>query len=163
MIGHAVTAKMKLYGAIGVAIVLVALLCWAFRLDHLRAGWKDKFDVLTEEAAVVLVATRSASDNPDLKWGQAAGQIVAIGESNRALKDAITNQNARVDELAAEAVRLKAQAVELQRIADRARAQRKAALERLEDMSITPGTRSDCMTLIKEAEAALDLVREAGL
>ena len=31
------------------------------------------------------------------------------------------------------------------------------------DMTITPGTREDCMTLLREAEEALDLVREAGL
>jgi len=149
-----------LLGGAGIAIALV--LVWAMRLDHLRAGWKEKFETLHEEASTVLIALRAAADNPKLEWKNAPGQIVALGESNKTLKGAIEDQNLRIDEMAREAVRLQARAAELKRIADRAQAQRQSALRKLSDMAITPGTREDCMTLLREAEEALDVVRGAG-
>lgn len=147
----------------GALVILLGLLGWALRLDHLRAHWKDRFDALGRQAGTVLVALREASDNPDVRWDDAPLQIAALGASNRNLKEAIAIQNDRVDRMAAEAVRLRARADELHAIAERAQAQRKAALARLSDMAITPGTRADCETLLREAEDALDLVREAGL
>lgn len=153
----------KLIAMLGAALVVALLLAWALRLDSLRGEWKGKFEALTEQAGTVLLATREASDNPELKWEQAAGQIVALGESNRALKVAITQQNQAIDDMAREAVRLRAKAAELKAIADKAQAQRQVALTKLSDMAITPGTRSDCLVLLREAEDALDLVREAGL
>ena len=124
---------------------------------------RDALAIVKRQAAHVLVATRSASDNPKLGWKETPGQIVALGESNRALKGAISLQNKAIDELAREAVRLRARAAELKRIADKAEAQRTGALRRLADLTITPGTRGDCMKLLSEAETALDLVKEAGL
>ena len=152
----------RLYASIGAAIVIVGLLAWGLRLDHLRGGWKDRVEALTEQAGIVLLATREAADNPELEWEQASGQIYALGASNARLKVALSEQNERVDDMAREAVRLKAQAEELRRIAEKARAQRRAALDRLSDMEATPGTRSDCLVLLQEAEEALDLIREAG-
>lgn len=153
----------RLYLALGVGLVMALLLAWALRLDALRAGYKDALKALTDEAATVVLAVREASDNPEVTWETVPGQVVALGESNRRLKDGIARQNARIDDLAREAVRLKAETAELQRIADKARAQRKAALTRLSDMAATPGTRNDCAVLLQEAETALDVVREAGL
>ena len=152
----------RFYAAIGAAIVIIGLLAWGLRVDHLRAEWKDRFDALTEQAGIVLLATREASDNPELEWEQTSGQIYALGASNARLKVALSEQNERVDDMAREAVRLKAQAEELRRIAEKAKAQRRAALDRLSDMEATPGTRSDCLVLLQEAEEALDLIREAG-
>lgn len=154
---------LRLYAAIGVGAAFAVLLAWALRLDHLRADWRDKFDALTEQAAGVLVATRVASGNDALKWESVPGQVIALGEANRDLKASLAEQNRTIDEMAREAVRLRARADELRAIADRAQAQRQAALARLSDMAITPGTRDDCMQLLREAEEALDLVREAGL
>lgn len=154
---------LRLYAALGAAVVVALLLAWAMRLDALRGHWKGKYEALDKEAVTVVGALREASGNSDVTWKTAPGQIVALGESNRALKQSIDQQNATIDEMARQAVALKAKAAELQRIADRARAQRQAALDRLSDMAITPGTRSDCMVLLKEANDALDLVREAGL
>lgn len=150
-----------LYGAAG--IIGLLLLGWALRLDTLRADWREKFEGLTEQAAGVLTATRHASGNPKLKWEGAAGQIVALGEDHRNLLETLNSQNLQIDEMAREAVRLRARSSELRHIADRAQAQRAAALKRLSDMATTPGTREDCMTLLREAEDALDLIYEAGL
>lgn len=154
---------LRIYGLIGAAAVAALLLAWALRLDHLRAEWKDRFDVLSHQAGQVLAETRIAADNPDLTWKATAPQIAALGRSNQRLKAAIGEQNKAIDDMAREAVRLRARAEELQVIADKARAQRKAALTRLADMSITPGTRADCETLLREAEDALDLVYQSGL
>lgn|GEM_PF-1171652 len=148
---------------IGAVAVILALLAWGLRLDHLRGEWKGKYDALTAQAGTVLIALREASDNPKLGWDGAAGQATMLGASNRDLKDAVDRQNLRLDEMAREAVRLKAHATELKAIADRAQAQRQTALKRLSHMAITPGTRDDCMVLLREAEDALDLVYEAGL
>lgn len=144
-------------------LIVIGLLGWALRLDHLRAGWKSGHETLTAQAAGVLVALRSASDNSELTWAGAGGQALALGDSNRTLKVAIAEQNATIDDMAREAVRLRARADELKALADRARAQRAAALKELGNMAATPGTRDDCLTLLREAEDALDLIYEAGL
>lgn len=147
---------------IGVGLIIAALAAYGLRNDGLRAKYKGGLDLLAKEAHSVVLAAREASDNPKVEWSTAAGQIRALGDSNRALKGQIEVQNRAIDEQAREAVRLRAQAAELRKIADKAEAQRKSALKRLSDMSLTPGTRSDCLTLLREAEDALDLVREAG-
>lgn len=153
----------RLYIALGGALLLAAAVAWFVRIDHLRGEWKAKYETLVGEAGTVLAATRIAADNPDLGWDTTAGQIIALGEDRRMLLSAIEEQNATVDAMAREAVRLRAHAAELQRIADRAQAQRRAALRQLSDMETTPGSREDCMTLLREAEQALDIVYEAGL
>lgn len=143
---------------------LAALLAVAFIWTHLAADarLRGKYRALTAQAGQVVIALRDASDNPRVKWDTAPGQIVALGESVKALRASVEVQNERIDAMAADAVRARAAAAELKRIADRAQAQRASALRRLSDMSVTPGTRADCMTLLREAETALDLVREAG-
>ncbi len=145
----------KLLIGAGVVIALAALYWWGDR------GW-GKYRTLRDESNTVLLAVREASDNPDLEWKNAAGQVVALGASNARLKSEIQTQNAAIDEMAREAVRLRARATELKRIADKAQAQRRSALQRLNDLSITPGTREDCMTLLNEAEQALDIVRQTA-
>ena len=144
---------------------LAGLAIVAILTAHLRndARTRAALATLRDEAQTVVLATQAASGNDAVEWRTVPGQVLALGESNRALKGQVTAQNRAIDELAREAVRLKAHAAELKRIADKAQAQRKAALERLSDMAITPGTRSDCLLLLREAEAALDLVRDAGL
>lgn len=155
----AISLKTAIYAVTGIAFAL--LLAWALRLDHLRGEWKAKFEALTEQAGEVVLALEHATEQ-EQKWETAPGQIVALGESNRSFKVSMAESNLRIDELAREAVRLQARSAELKRIADKAEAQRQSALRRLSDMAATPGTRSDCMTLLREADTALDLVREAG-
>lgn len=148
----------KIFGATSIALALFAALCW-FKWGT----WKDKAENLQAAASSVVEALKIASDNPKADWKTAPGQIIALGESNRALKGEIRATNEAINEMAAEAVRLRAKASELQAIARKAEAQRRAAYARLSNMAITPGTRADCMTLLREAEEALDLVKEAGL
>lgn len=148
---------------LGAALIIAGLLAYGL---YNRAGWnrtQAALDVLAQQADKVVIALRTATGNDKADWQTAPGQIVALGESNKALKLSVEVQNERIDALAADAVRMKAEAAEMKRIADRAEAQRQSALRRLSDMAITPGTRSDCMILLREAEAALDLVREAGV
>lgn len=122
---------------------------------------RDQLAAYKDGADKVVLALEHATGE-EAFWDTAPGQIIALGESNRDLKASIVATNARIDEMAREAVRLKAKAAELKAIADKAQAQRQSALRKLSDMTITPGTRSDCFQLLREAEEALDLVREAG-
>lgn len=144
-------------------IIAGGLLIWAV-VAHFSNDDKTRkaLETLRHEAGATLAATRKASGNRDLPWNLAPGQITAMGETINLLHDRVEVQNRAIDDMAAEAVRLRAKAAELKKIADKAEAQRSAALRRLSDMAITPGTRDDCMTLLSEAEDALDLVREAG-
>lgn len=146
-------------GAVG---VLAALgLVWAHFADDRRT--EEQLAALTQWGGEVLHATREASDNPGLRFKETPGQIVAMGDTIADLTHSVKIQNQAIDELARERIRLKAKAAELKIIADKAQAQRRAALERLSDMATTPGTRDDCMQLLREAETALDLVAQAGL
>jgi hypothetical protein len=147
----------KIFGGLSIALLIALAVCW-----H---GWgvtERARDLLAKQVATIVFAVRQASGNETVTQDTAAGQVIALGDSNRRLKGAIAEQNLAIDEMAAEAVRAKAHAAELKAIADKAEAQRRSALRRLSDMSITPGTRSDCLTLLREAEDALDTVRSAG-
>lgn len=146
----------KIFGGLSLALMLALAVCW-WRLDH----WHGVADALAKQAGKVVLALEHATGE-DADWHTAPGAIIALGEGIRDRDDAIRATNMKIDEMAAEAVRLKARAAELKAIADKAQAQRRAALSRLSDMTITPGTRADCLTLLNEAEAALNLVREAG-
>lgn len=153
----------RLYFIIG-GVAVAALLVFAV-MSHFSSDQKtrDKLEKITVEAANVVEATRTASGNPEVTWKTAAGQIIALGDSNRSLKSEIVVQNEAIDDLAREAIRLRKKAADLQLIADKAKAQRRVALLALSDMALTPGTREDCLTLLREAEDALDLVRGAGV
>ena len=153
----------RLYVAAGVGLVFVLTIAWALRLEHLRGNWQERFDALNGQANGVLEAARVAADNPGLAWGSVAGQVYALGDDKRALTAAVAAQNVAIDDMAREAVRLRAGATELKRIADLAQAQRQTALDRLTDMAIMPGARDDCEQLLRQAEEALDLVRAAAL
>lgn len=153
----------KLLGLIGAALAVAATI--AAVLLHFKedAKLREDYATLSAQADNVLKATRTAANNPELEWAQTAGQIVALGESNNKLRVSLELQNERIDEMAAEAIRLRAQANELREIAEKAKVQRAAALKELSDLAASPGTRANCMALLEEAERALDIVREAGL
>lgn len=148
--------------AISVSLAIALLLAWGLRLDHLRAGWKERFDTLHGQAVKVVLAIEHATGDK-AAWDTAPGQIVAMGEGIRQRDEAIRANNQRINDMAREAVRLRAKAAELKRLADKAEAQRRGALKRLSDLAITPGTRTDCMQLLREADEALNIVREAGI
>jgi hypothetical protein len=148
----------KLYGGFAVALALLAAVFW-WQWHRIEA----KYDALTGQAGAVLASLRIAADNPGLKMKDAPGQAVALGESVRALKVSIAQQNESIAQMAREAVRLRANAARLREIADKAQAQRQSAFAKLSDLSITPGTRDDCMTLLREADEALNIARDTGL
>lgn len=148
---------------IGIALAVLAVVSAVglhFRND---ARTRDKLATLRDEAEDVVLATQAASGNDKVTWELVPGQVVALGESNRRLKDSIKAQNLAIDELARREVALKARAKELKIIADKAEAQRRSALKWLSDMTLEPGAKNDCMLLLAEAERALDIVKEAGL
>ena len=147
----------------GIGLLLAGLISWALLERSWRAGIEDKYQALRDQAGSVVVALREATGNDAAGWASAPEQIRALGNSRTALLLAVRDQNLAVDEMAREAVRLRAHAEELQAIANRAEAQRRAALRSLDDLAITPGHRDDCEMLLAEANEALDLVREAGL
>lgn len=124
-------------------------------------GWESALTDLSELQAKVsnlVTAVQVASDNKDVTIDTAAGQIVLLGDSNKTLKFEIQKQNQRLDDMAAEAVKLKSKAKELQIIADKARSQKAAALKKLSDLTIDPEIKRDCETLVREADRALDII-----
>ena len=135
-------------------LALVSTVILHFRSD---GRTRDKLAKLQDEAQTVVLATQAASGNDGVRWDTTAGQIIAIGESNRALKASVAIQNEAIDDMARREVAAKAEAKRLTEIARKAEAQRSSALRRLSDLSLTPGTRGDCLTLLAEAETALDL------
>jgi len=130
---------------------------------HFRADRKvrDALAKLQDEAETVVLATQAASGNDGVRWDTTPGQIVAMGESLRSLKQSIAVQNEAIDELARREVAAKAEAKRLTEIARKAEAQRASALRRLSDLSLTPGTRQDCVQLVQEAEDALNIAYAA--
>lgn len=145
----------------GLAIALVAALGTTvyFRSDAKK--WHGAATILAEKLNRVVVAIQLAADNPDVDPDTAPGQVYLMGESIRSLKDSVAAQNKSITEMAEEAVRLRAKNEELTALAEKAKAQRARALKDLGDMTITPGHREDCETLVKEADDALDTLRRA--
>jgi hypothetical protein len=145
--------------AIGIAVLaIVSTVALHFRSD---ARTRDALAKLRDEAETVVLATQAASGNDSVTWQTAPGQIIAIGDSNRRLKESLAVQNEAIDDMARREVAAKAEAKRLTEIARKAEAQRASALRRLSDLSLTPGTRGDCLQLLSEAEDALDIAHRA--
>ena len=150
-----------LTGGLGIAALLasaVATFAW-----HKWDVTDKALNLLASQAQTVVVALTEATGNRRTTWDTAPGQIRALGEDYRQAKDDLEIQNQSLREQAEEARRLKDKAAELQKIAEKAEAQRRAAYIRLSNMAITPGVRDDCMNLLKDAEEALDIAYEEGV
>lgn len=142
---------------IGLGLALLAIvttIALHFRND---GKTRDALKSALEWQGTVIEATRVASGNPKVRADTTPGQIVAMGQSIHDLKASVALQNEAIDDLARREVAAKAEAKRLTEIARKAEAQRASALRRLSDLSLTPGTRGDCLTLLAEAETALDL------
>ena len=64
------------YGISGVALVAALVAAYAWN------GWNraaEQVDTLNREIGTVVVALRTASDNPKADWKTAPGQIIALG------------------------------------------------------------------------------------
>lgn len=153
----------RLGGAIAAFLAVLGFVGWGLRVDHLRAHWHEKFDVLNAEAVVVLAATGKAAENPKLRWVDVPEQIALIGQSRAAWKGTADLQSSRIDAMGIETARLQALNAELRAKAEAAIAKRNDAIRRLEQDALTPGERADCARQLFDAEAALDLVYREGL
>jgi hypothetical protein len=149
-----------LLGIGGIAFLLLG--AHDARVNHLRGQWKAKYEHVIHQAATVVIALQQASGNEAVDWQTAPGQIIALGETVAQLNTTIADQNAGIEAQRQEGERLKALAAEETRLAEKWKAQRDSALRRLSDMAISPGTRSDCLVLLKEADEALSIARAEG-
>lgn len=125
-------------------------------------SWRDQYHDMVAQAKVVSKAVSTATGGGNVKWIDVAAEVLALGESNKSLKTEIKDTNARLDDLARQAIAAKAEGAQLRVIADKAVAQRRAAYRRLSDKRAAPAVQRDCETLAREANAALDILREQG-
>lgn len=148
---------------IGAGILLVLTMAWALRLDSLRGSWEKKYATLDGQAQSVLMATRTATDNPALKWENVPAQITELASSNLTLKSSIDTANGKVADMDAETKRLIASGLTLRSQLSAAQIGRQGALDRLKAMSATPGDRQNCPAMLSQAQDALDLAYGSGL
>jgi hypothetical protein len=151
------------YLALAGGVALALVLAWGLRVDHLRAGWKLKFETVVEQTGVVTASIRRATGNPKLKWKDASAQVDALAASRDGWKSAAETQTAAIDRMGAEADRLKALNAELRARAEKEIARRTVAIDRLDNQALTAGDRDNCQQQIAAAEAALDAIYEEGL
>lgn len=154
MFGFSVVPWKYLFGGSAVAALALAGSTYYFKHDRdVLLGWQDS----------IVTAVRSASENPKVTKKNAAEQILALGDSHKKLKIDLEKQNKTIKDMMAEALALKKDKAELQKLVDKAKAQRRSVIKELEKGISTPGQRDDCEALLKEANDALDLAIEAGL
>ena len=145
------------WGTIGVSIALIAALAWGGYTEFQRASWETKYTKLDNEAKVVLVAVRLASGNRELKWSAVPEQISELSNSNARLKDTIIENNNRIGLMEKETLFLKAKGDEFRAQLALAQERRKAVLDRLGAMSITPSNTKDNAAMLLQVEEALEL------
>lgn len=139
---------------IGVGLVTLGLIASTFYYKH---EYNKYFGYATE----MLVAAKQASQNQKLTYANAPAQILYIGDSNRQLRMSIDTQNQAIADMAAEAIRLKANQKELKQIVDQAIKQREVATKKLTQMINRPESeKKPYVDLCKDAEDALDLIYE---
>lgn len=151
------------YIGIGAAIALAIALAWGSRVDHLRAGWKSKYGVLSEQSAAVLVEARIATGNKRLKWESVPESIREVAASRNFWHGTAQEQSAKIDRLALDTARLKRLNAELRKKAQVAIDRRQKAIDELEKSAIDPGDKADCIAQINAANSALDKIYSEGL
>lgn len=147
----------KLFGGIAIGLLLFSALCW-----HKWGVWKDKFDVLSGQATSVLIATREASDNPDLKWEETARQIEELDASLTGWRNTAELQSGTIDAMGEETKRLQAENAELAAKVAVLNRKRDALIARLNNDALDPGDRADCWAQIKAADEALNVLYREG-
>lgn len=148
---------------LGAGILFVLAMGWALRLEHLRAGWQDKYTTLDGQSQSVLMATQQATNNPGLKWPGVPAQITALASSNIELKSSIDGQNSTIAQMSADYQTLKAQGNALRSQLTVAQTARASFVARLEAMALTPGDHQNCPALLSQTQDALDLAYGSGL
>ena len=146
---------------LGGTVVLV-LYAAIFFIDRDRDYWRGSYDALKEETGVVLIALRGASENPDVTWETAPGQIVELGEAHKKAKESIRTQNQEILDLVNKQKDAVKRAELLRRELDKQQALRRAALVKLGEIAITPGEREDCLLMLEEVNLAIEAIKEVG-
>lgn len=148
---------------IALLLALALALGWGFRVDGLRASWKQKYEVVYAQMDKVVLTLRVATGDPKLRQSGAVDAIKSLDANRDAWEGTSKLQSDRIDALAAEGERLKKLNAELRVKAEAAIAKREQAIQRLRREALTPGERADCAAQISAANEALDLVYSEGL
>lgn len=150
--------------AVGIATMLViaGLLAWGMRVDHLRAGWKERYGALSEQAGRVLASVRLTSDNPKLAWEQVPDQIEALDASLTQWRGTARTQSELIDTMGRDAERLRAENAALAEKVKALNAKRAALVARLNEDALDPGDRADCWAQLRATEDALNLLYREG-
>ena len=151
---------LRLGVAIALALAVAGFVAWAFRVDHLRAYWHDRY---VTETGTVNASIANAIGNPDLKWKDVSQQVDRYAKGHAELQRQTIAANATINAMGAEAARLKRLNADMRAKADKAIAQRQTAIDRLARQALDPGERENCQQQIAAAQAALDLIYEEGL
>lgn len=153
---------LRLYGAIGAVVALAVLVAWIWRLDERRAHWRAEAEALSAWRGEVQSALGTALGGR-IDWRSAPRRIGELAASRREWQTTAEIQSARITDLAAETARLKTMSTEARATAEAAMRRRDEALRRFDTMALDRRERGDCARDLREAEAVLDALREAGL
>jgi regulator of replication initiation timing len=156
-VGLTILRAIGIRGGLAILLALLAALCW-FKWGH----WKGKYDVLSGQATTVLIATREASDNPDLKWEDTARQIEELDASLTGWKNTAELQSGTIDAMGEETKRLQAENAELSAKVAALNKKRDALIAKLNNDALDPGDRADCWAQIREADEALNTLYKEG-
>lgn len=140
-------------GGLAILLGIAAIFC------YLKWGiWRDKYDTLSGQATTVLIATREASDNPDLKWEDTARQINELDASLTGWKNTAQLQSGAIDAMGDETKRLQAENAVLSAKVAALNKKRDSLIAKLNNDALDPGDRADCWAQIKAADEALNVL-----
>lgn len=155
------------YGMLGLGIALMLSLAWGTRVNHLRAYWKEQAQTIRIDLDSVTREVGVQSGNPGLKYDgknpeQIIAQVQALGRDKREWQDVATVQSERIADLGEEQYRLERMLASERRKAEKLIAERNQALNRLQNLELTPQEQATCESQLKAAEDALDELFERG-
>lgn len=157
MIALGLLRSIGVRGGLAILLGVAAIFC------YLKWGtWKDKYDTLSGQATTVLIATREASDNPDLKWEDTARQINELDASLTGWKNTAQLQSGAIDAMGEETKRLQAENAVLSAKVAALNKKRDSLIAKLNNDALDPGDRADCWAQIKAADEALNVLYREG-
>lgn len=153
-----------LRSAVGIVtiLIIVGLFAWGVRVDHLREGWKSRFDDLVDQSGKVLAAVRIASDNPKLKWQDTAAQVEALDASLTQWRGTARTQSDLIDTMGRDSERLRAENDALKVKVRELNQKRASLIAQLQQDALDPGDRADCWAQLRATEDALNLLYREG-
>lgn len=148
--------------AAGSAVIIGLVAAWGFRVDSLRADWRDEALGWRKSTTEVTAQIGNAIGNKKLKWENVGKQVEIYADGYQQLQDINDQRNATIDQMGAERERLMQLNGDLRVKAEKLIKQRAKLIDRLAERAMTPGDRENCQAQIAVAEAALDEVWESG-